>query len=80
MSMEWVRKNYRVPAKRGGRVEYAGDNGSGPRFGTIIRADSGRLRIRLDGDNWAGIYHPTWALRYLDASPPPPVQSDVCSK
>lgn len=72
MSMEWVRKNYRVPAKRGGRVEYAGDNGSGPRMGTIIRADGPRLRIRLDGDDWAGAYHPTWALRYLDAPSPQP--------
>lgn len=65
MSMEWVRKNYGVPAKRGGRVEYAGDIGSGKRLGTILRSDGSRLRIRLDGDDWAGIYHPTWALRYL---------------
>lgn len=77
MSMDWVRKNYRVPAKRGARVEYAGDNGSGPRFGTIIRADGGRLRIRLDGDDWAGAYHPTWALRYL--APAPPSQGEVGS-
>lgn len=67
MSMEWVRKNYGVPAKRGARVEYAGDNGSGPRLGTILRSAGPRLRIRLDGDDWAGCYHPTWALRYLHA-------------
>lgn len=66
MSMEWVRKNYGVPAKRGGRVEYTGDK-SGPRFGTITASVGPRLRIKLDGDDVALIYHPTWELRYLDA-------------
>lgn len=64
MSMESIRRNYGVPAKRGGRVEYTGGN-SGPRLGTITSADGARLRIRLDGDDQALIYHPTWKLRYL---------------
>ena len=70
MSMEWVRKNYGVPAKRGGRVEYNGSR-SGPRLGTIIASVGPHLRIRLDGDKDALIYHPTWELRYLDAYPAP---------
>ncbi|WP_377297495.1 hypothetical protein [Rhizobium sp. SGZ-381] len=69
MSMEWVRKNYGVPAKRGGRVEYTGDK-SGPRLGTITASVGPRIRIRLDGDKDALIYHPTWELRYLDAPSP----------
>lgn len=66
MTMAYIRDAYRVPAKRGGRVEYSGDR-TGLRFGTIIRADGPKLRIKLDGDDWAGAYHPTWELRYLDA-------------
>jgi hypothetical protein len=63
MSMAWVRKSYRVPAKRGGRVEYSGD---GKReFGTIVSASGGRLNIRLDGIRHTMPFHPTWALRYL---------------
>lgn len=66
MSMEWVRKNYGVPAKRGGRVEYTGDR-SGARLGTITASVGPRIRIKLDGDDVALIYHPTWEIRYLDA-------------
>lgn len=66
MSMEWVRKNYGIPAKRGGRVEYTGDR-SGPRLGTITASVGPRIRIKLDGDDVALIYHPTWEIRYLDA-------------
>lgn len=64
MSMEWIRRNYRVPAKRGGRVEYTG--GDTPKHGTIV-SGSHRLRIRLDGEERTGLYHPTWKLRYLDS-------------
>lgn len=67
MTMAYIRDAYRVPAKRGGRVEYTGDR-NGPRFGTIIGTYGAKLKIRLDGETWAGSYHPTWKLRYLDAA------------
>lgn len=70
MSMEWIRRTYGVPAKRGGRVEYTG--GKSPRIGTITRSFEGRLKIRLDGEETVGIYHPTWEIRYLDALEPKP--------
>lgn len=66
MSIAWVRKTYRVPAKRGGRVEYTG---CGKReFGVILGASGGHLSIRLDGVKHAMPFHPTWELRYLDAA------------
>ena len=67
MSMEWIRKRYGVPAKRGGRVEYTG--GKTPEFGTILAAREGRLRIRLDAMEYTHPlpFHPTYELRYLDA-------------
>lgn len=72
MSMDWIRKNYSVPAKRGGRVEYTG--GKTPEFGTIVGAREGRLRIRLDGMEYTHPlpFHPTYELRYLDAETPSP--------
>lgn len=66
MTMAYIRNAYRVPAKRGGRVEYSGDKAA-PRLGKIIGADGARLKIRMDGQRVAGRYHPTWELRYLDA-------------
>lgn len=64
MSMAWVRKYYRVPAKRGGRVEYTGERR--PEFGTITSATNGRLNIKLDGWKNPLPFHPTWELRYLE--------------
>lgn len=63
MSMEWVRRNYGVPAKKGGRVEYTG--GGGSKLGTICGASGGHIRIRLDGQAFSMPYHPTWKIRYL---------------
>lgn len=63
MSMQYIRDYYRVPAKRGGRVEYNGDGKA--TTGTITGAEGARLRIRMDGEKHTGIYHPTWAMRYL---------------
>lgn len=65
MSLEWIRTNYKVPAKRGGRVEYTGEKA--PQLGTICGASGGHLSIRLDGVKHAMPFHPTWELRYLDA-------------
>lgn len=63
MSMARVRKNYNVPARRGGRVIYTG--GKTPEYGTIVSATNGHLNIRLDGAKHPLPFHPTWELRYL---------------
>ena len=57
--MEYIRKCYQVPAKQGGRVRYKG------KLGTIVGSYGAYLRIRLDGENQAGNYHPTWKIEYL---------------
>lgn len=64
MSIDWIRKNYRVPARRGGRVEYTGEKW--PQRGTICGASGSHLSIRLDGVKHTMPFHPTWELRYLD--------------
>lgn len=66
MSIEYIRKTYGVPAKRGGRVEYTGD---GEReLGTIRSARGSHLNIQLDGVNHTMPFHPTWELRYIAAA------------
>ena len=65
MSLEFIRHNYKVPAKRGGRVRLRqGFNELRGREGTILSADH-RLRVRLDGDHQRVVLHPTWELEYL---------------
>lgn len=66
-ALEWIRKTYSVPAKRGGRVEYRG-GGDGV-LGTITGARGGHLLVRLDGWRMSLRYHPTWEMRYLPATP-----------
>lgn len=65
MSIDYIRRQYSVPAKKGGRVEYTGNDK--PEFGTICGAQGAHLTIRLDGMKHTMPYHPTWKLRYLDA-------------
>jgi hypothetical protein len=68
VSFDWIRKNYGVPAKKGGRVEYTGDAAGAPKLGTITGAEGGHVMIKLDGQKNSLPYHPTWELRYLDAA------------
>lgn len=65
MSMEYIRKTYNVPAKRGGRILYTGDKGE-KRYGTIVGAIGQYLSIRLDGEKVPQYYHPTWELTYVN--------------
>ena len=60
--MEYVRKCYGVPAKRGMKVTYTG--GSRPKTGVITSAPGAKLMIRMDGMEHSRPYHPTWKLTY----------------
>ena len=66
MSMEWIKRNYSVPVKKGARVEYTG--GKKPKLGTITGTEGQYILIRLDAEKVSHPYHPTWKLRYLDAT------------
>lgn len=67
MTMEQIRKQYGVPAKRGARVEYTG--GAKPETGTIVRASGSCIVVKLDGRADPYPLHPTWKLRYLPGAP-----------
>lgn len=64
--MEYIRRSYGVPAKRGMRICYSAE-GPGEPNGTITGARDARLLIRLDG--WPKrrrplAFHPTWNIHY----------------
>ncbi|MBB3665963.1 hypothetical protein FB384_004922 [Prauserella sediminis] len=59
MSLDYIRRHYGVPAKRGGRIrDYQG------RSGVITGAADASLTVRLDGERRSVRYHPTWQITY----------------
>lgn len=66
MSMEYIRKTYSVPAKRGGKVRMVPPGG--PAFaenGVITGTRDAHLRVRMAGEKRSRLYHPTWCIEYL---------------
>ena len=65
MSMEYIRKTYGVPAKRGGNILFRKCIHDLPAKGVIVGARGQYLRVRFVGN--LGIYslHPTWMVEYL---------------
>lgn len=68
MSMEYIRKTYGVPAKRGAAIEFRGNIGPTPMRGVIIGSLDGKLRVRMDNETVTRILHPTWEIKYLPPS------------
>ena len=69
MSMEYIRRTYNVPAKRGGRVIYTDSNGVVFHCTIKSATTSGHLMVLVD-DRVPGYrdrlkLHPTWRLEYL---------------
>jgi hypothetical protein len=67
-AMEYIRRTYNVPAKRGARVRFIDECGT-EWTGRITSARSGRLRVlpddRVQGCRTRLILHPTWNVEYL---------------
>jgi hypothetical protein len=64
--MEYVRRAYGVPAKRGVRIVYDGDGGIA-KTGTIMSASGSYLRVYFEGEPRLRRHtlHPTWHVKYL---------------
>lgn len=63
--MDYIRRTFGVPAKRGGRIRFSGNIGPEPLTGTIVGSQNGRLRVRFDGEYRTRLLHPTWEIIYL---------------
>jgi hypothetical protein len=67
MSLEYIRRHYGVPAKRGARIRYT--DGQGVVWtGRITSARGAHLRVLVDGrvPGYRGrlTLHPTWQVEY----------------
>lgn len=68
MSLAYIRKTYKVPATRGGKVEYLAHDGE--LISATITGSRGQyLRVRLGNNKRTSILHPTWNLKYLPDGP-----------
>lgn len=69
MNMEYIRKTYNVPAKRGGRLMYT--DSDGVKFYCTIKSatSSGHLKVlvddRIPGYRGRMKLHPTWNVEYM---------------
>ena len=57
-SFQYIRDYYDVPAYVGVRVTYKG------REGVIVGSEGPYIKVKLDGDKYAGVYHPTDCITY----------------
>lgn len=71
MTLEYIRKYYGVPAKRGQQVHYKATGSSRIDWqGRIVGASGGRLRVRFDGHKRTYVVHPADdGLHYLPTAP-----------
>ena len=65
MSMEYIRKTYGVPAKRGGEITFKKCQHVSPVRGCIVGSRGQYLRVRLAGHLQIVSLHPTWMIEYL---------------
>lgn len=60
-ALEYIRRYYRVPAKKGAKITYQGNPG-------VIRGGTGSyLLVRMEGDKANIKCHPTWEIEYLES-------------
>lgn len=69
MSMDWIRRNYGVPAKVGGKVKFHGMDA------VITSARGHYLRLKMEGAKRSVIVHPVWSMEYIDPPQYPKVET-----
>lgn len=62
--MDYIRRSYGVPAKRGARVTWWGCTIEHKLHGTIVGARDQYLRVRFDDEAGTRTLHPTFLLAY----------------
>ena len=63
MSMDYIRRRFGGPARRGGRIAWG--TAEKAARGTIVGTRGLLLRVRMDGSGMTHSLHPTWMLVYL---------------
>jgi hypothetical protein len=60
MAFDYIRRQYKVPAKRGARVRFCGNM-----LGTVTSSYGPYIKVRFDGEKRIAVCHPTWEMEYL---------------
>jgi len=63
LGLTYIRGYYKVPARRGGRVEFAYPKGT-VRTGIIVGSSDAHLLVDFP-DQRGAVLHPTWQVTYL---------------
>lgn len=66
MSLEYIRKTYKVPAHRGGRIAFTPMRGEPEQIGKITGSKGSYLRVMFESSKFSKLLHPTWEVRYLE--------------
>lgn len=66
MSLAYIQRYYRVPAREGVQVDFAWPQGQ-VRTGTIVGALDARLLVDFP-DQKGAILHPTWKVTYREGN------------
>lgn len=60
---DYINETYDLDIKKGDRIRYTG--GAEIKEGTIVGTHAGKLKVKMDGEKDAGVYHPNWEIEYL---------------
>lgn len=68
--MDYIRRTYGVPSKRGARIIYTGSPILGSVGGVIVGSRGAYLRVRMDDGHPSSLVtlHPTWCVEYPSAA------------
>ena len=65
MSMDYIRRTYGVPARRGGRIKFRPCQGL-EKEGFVVAASGQYIRVRFADMRRTVLLHPTWRVEYVD--------------
>lgn len=65
MSIEYIRRCYQVPARRGCRIRFSPCSGI-VKDGFVVGARGKYIRVRFTDMRRPVTLHPTWKVEYLD--------------
>lgn len=66
MSLEYIRKTYKVPAHRGGKIFFTPQRGQLGEIGTITGSKGSYLRVMFEKSKFSKLLHPTWEIQYIE--------------
>lgn len=64
-SFDHIESYYGLPFRVGSRVRYD-DGPNGTLEGTVVGTAGPYIKVKVDGEERCGLYHPTWNIELLE--------------